>query len=217
MFSGRETRRKSQGSWRKIPISLIICDQATQRVAYRCFVAQAPTKVYLRPKARGTLPHVNNCSTKESSSLLQDWFQITITSGNCVHTEFAYAVLDSALQWSHWVANVSVTLNLAFVRCSANCSRSYSLSLNLPATVLKSSEMSDLGSGVLEARCQSDGAINVQRMDMNLRRSMTDHERQRVTVLCARIGEERDSAVFLELLIELETLLDEAGWPKSDA
>jgi len=46
---------------------------------------------------------------------------------------------------------------------------------------------------------------------------MTDHERQRVTVLCARIGEERDSAVFLELLIELETLLDEAGWPKSDA
>ena len=46
---------------------------------------------------------------------------------------------------------------------------------------------------------------------------MTDHERQRVTALCARIIEERDPAVFLELLIELETLLGEAGWPKSDA
>jgi len=77
--------------------------------------------------------------------------------------------------------------------------------------------MSDLEAGVFQARRQSDGAINVQRTDMNLRRSMTDHERQKVTALCARIGEETDSAVFLELLIELETLLDEAGWPKSDA
>ena len=46
---------------------------------------------------------------------------------------------------------------------------------------------------------------------------MTDHERQSVTTLCARVVEEKDSAVFLELLIELETLLDEAGWPRSDA
>ena len=56
-----------------------------------------------------------------------------------------------------------------------------------------------------------------KRIDMNLRRSMTDHERQRVTVLCARVVEEKDSAAFLELLIELEILLNEAGWPKSDA
>ena len=46
---------------------------------------------------------------------------------------------------------------------------------------------------------------------------MTDNERQNVTALCARVVEERDSAVFLELLIQLEALLDEAGWPKSDA
>lgn len=46
---------------------------------------------------------------------------------------------------------------------------------------------------------------------------MTEHERQRVTALCARIVEERDPAVYLELLIELETVLDEVGWPESDA
>jgi hypothetical protein len=77
--------------------------------------------------------------------------------------------------------------------------------------------MSNLECGVFQARCRPDGGINVQRVDMNLRRSMTDYERQSVTALCARVVEERDSAVFLELLIELETLLDEAGWPKSDA
>ncbi len=81
----------------------------------------------------------------------------------------------------------------------------------------KPSEMSSLERGVFNYGCPPDGGINVQRMDMNLRRAMTDHERQRLTALCARVGEERDSAVFLELLIELETLLDEAGWPKSDA
>lgn len=46
---------------------------------------------------------------------------------------------------------------------------------------------------------------------------MSEHEREALTALCARIVAEKDRAVFLELLIELESLLDKAGWPKSDA
>jgi hypothetical protein len=46
---------------------------------------------------------------------------------------------------------------------------------------------------------------------------MTDHERETLTTLCARITYEKNPAVFLELLIELEALLNKAGWPKRDA
>jgi hypothetical protein len=46
---------------------------------------------------------------------------------------------------------------------------------------------------------------------------MSEHERETLTTLCARIVSAKDPAVFLELLIELETLLDKAGWPKTDA
>ena len=37
---------------------------------------------------------------------------------------------------------------------------------------------------------------------------MTEHERQRVTTLCARIIEEKNLAVFTQLLIELDALLE---------
>jgi len=46
---------------------------------------------------------------------------------------------------------------------------------------------------------------------------MTDHERETLTTLCARITDEKNPAVFLELLIELEALLSKPGWPNSDA
>ena len=46
---------------------------------------------------------------------------------------------------------------------------------------------------------------------------MTDQERNTLTTLCARITDEKDPVVFLELLVELESLLNKAGWPKSDA
>lgn len=46
---------------------------------------------------------------------------------------------------------------------------------------------------------------------------MTEHEREALTTLCARITDERNPAVFVELLIELEALLNKAGWPQSDA
>ena len=46
---------------------------------------------------------------------------------------------------------------------------------------------------------------------------MSEHEREMLTILCSHIVEEKDHAVFTELLIELETLLDKAGWPKNDA
>jgi len=55
------------------------------------------------------------------------------------------------------------------------------------------------------------------RRSVNLRTSMTDHERETLTTLCARISYEKNPAVFLELLIELEALLNKAGWPKRDA
>lgn len=53
--------------------------------------------------------------------------------------------------------------------------------------------------------------------NVNLRNPMSEHEREMLTILCSRIVEEKDRAVFTELLIELETLLDKAGWPKNDA
>ena len=37
---------------------------------------------------------------------------------------------------------------------------------------------------------------------------MTEHERQMVTTLCARISEEMDPIVFTELLVELDALLE---------
>ena len=37
---------------------------------------------------------------------------------------------------------------------------------------------------------------------------ITEHERQRLTILCARIIEEKNLAVFTQLLIELDALLD---------
>jgi len=46
---------------------------------------------------------------------------------------------------------------------------------------------------------------------------MTDQEREALTTLCARITDEKNPVVFLELLVELEALLNNAGWPKSDA
>ena len=39
--------------------------------------------------------------------------------------------------------------------------------------------------------------------------SMTEHERQAVTALCARIINEKNPAVFRQLLIELDGLLEE--------
>ena len=71
--------------------------------------------------------------------------------------------------------------------------------------------------GYFQRRTLSDGDLRVQRRSMNLRTSMTDHERETLTMLCARITDEKNPAVFLELLIELEALLNKAGWPKSDA
>jgi hypothetical protein len=38
--------------------------------------------------------------------------------------------------------------------------------------------------------------------------SMTERERERVTVLCARIAYEKDPVVFSQLLIELDVLLE---------
>lgn len=46
---------------------------------------------------------------------------------------------------------------------------------------------------------------------------MSQQEREMLLTLCSRIAEEKDRAVFTELLIELETLLDKAGWPQNDA
>ena len=37
---------------------------------------------------------------------------------------------------------------------------------------------------------------------------MTEHEREMVTTLCARIGDEKDPDIFTELLVELEVLLE---------
>jgi len=37
---------------------------------------------------------------------------------------------------------------------------------------------------------------------------MTEHERQKFTALCARISEEKNSEVFMELVSELEALLE---------
>lgn len=37
---------------------------------------------------------------------------------------------------------------------------------------------------------------------------MTEHERQTLTRLCARISDERDPDVFTELVTELEVLLE---------
>ena len=38
--------------------------------------------------------------------------------------------------------------------------------------------------------------------------SMTQHERQMVTALCARIADEKNPVVFRQLLIELDALLE---------
>ena len=38
--------------------------------------------------------------------------------------------------------------------------------------------------------------------------SMTEHEREMVTVLCARIADEKNSIAFRQLLIELDALLE---------
>lgn len=38
--------------------------------------------------------------------------------------------------------------------------------------------------------------------------SMTEHEREMVTALCARIVDEKDPVVFGQLLIELDELLE---------
>jgi len=77
--------------------------------------------------------------------------------------------------------------------------------------------MSILCRNIFQRRTLSDGDLRVQRRSVNLRTSMTDHERETLTTLCARISYEKNPAVFLELLIELEALLNKAGWPKSDA
>lgn len=37
---------------------------------------------------------------------------------------------------------------------------------------------------------------------------MTDHERQKLTKLCARISDEKNPDVFTELVAELEVLLE---------
>lgn len=37
---------------------------------------------------------------------------------------------------------------------------------------------------------------------------MTEHEREMVTALCARIADEQNPAVFTQLLIELDALLE---------
>ena len=62
-----------------------------------------------------------------------------------------------------------------------------------------------------------NGDLRVQRRNVNLGTSMTDQEREALTTLCARITDEKNPVVFLELLVELEALLNNAGWPKSDA
>lgn len=77
--------------------------------------------------------------------------------------------------------------------------------------------MSFLHRHVLRRGRTSDGDLRVQRNNVNLRASMTEHERETLTTLCARIGDEKNPAVFLELLIQLEVLLNQAGWPTSDA
>jgi hypothetical protein len=38
--------------------------------------------------------------------------------------------------------------------------------------------------------------------------SMTEHERETVTVLCARIADEENPVVFRQLLIQLDALLE---------
>lgn len=38
--------------------------------------------------------------------------------------------------------------------------------------------------------------------------AMTEHEREMVTTLCARISDEKDPDIFTELLVELEVLLE---------
>jgi hypothetical protein len=38
--------------------------------------------------------------------------------------------------------------------------------------------------------------------------SMTEHEREMVTALCARIADEKNPVVFRQLLIELDALLE---------
>ena len=38
--------------------------------------------------------------------------------------------------------------------------------------------------------------------------SMTEHERELVTALCARIADEKNPFVFSQLLVELDTLLE---------
>ena len=38
--------------------------------------------------------------------------------------------------------------------------------------------------------------------------SMTEHEREMVTALCARIADEKNPLVFRQLLIELDALLE---------
>lgn len=68
-----------------------------------------------------------------------------------------------------------------------------------------------------QARRFPDGELHVQRINVNFRKPMSEHEREALKALCARIVAERNGAVFLELLIELESLLDKAGWPESDA
>lgn len=43
------------------------------------------------------------------------------------------------------------------------------------------------------------------------RKPMTEHEREMVKTLCARITEEKDRKVFTELLIELDALLEKVS------
>lgn len=40
---------------------------------------------------------------------------------------------------------------------------------------------------------------------------MTEHERQMVTTLCVRIVNEKNPAVFVNLLVELDALLDKVN------
>jgi hypothetical protein len=44
---------------------------------------------------------------------------------------------------------------------------------------------------------------------------MTEHERQIVTSLCARIADERNPAVFTQLVMELDTLLGRLNSPQA--
>jgi hypothetical protein len=44
---------------------------------------------------------------------------------------------------------------------------------------------------------------------------MTQHERQMVTALCARISEEKNPVLFTQLLIELDALLEKVNNPKA--